>query len=163
MDSRRVEGSHMRRWHLKIRLLAFVCLATGLLALMLAIWKGPRGANCDESEQLDAGEPFAVPVKAERAEFDLEFGPGTKYAVVIGSLGAAESHFDVACLARQIPVATLTRRERLSPLAVHEVIEHDRSVDSGYGSAVPLRPPYEQRATLLPASFSRASVESPSA
>jgi hypothetical protein len=52
---------------------------------------------------LEPGQHSGVPVRLDESRFDLTFDAGTRYVVVIGSLGASEQRFNVDCSSQKFP------------------------------------------------------------
>jgi len=52
---------------------------------------------------LEPGKHYGVPVRLNESCFDLTFDAGTRYVVVIGSLGASEQQFDIDCSSQKLP------------------------------------------------------------
>ncbi len=52
---------------------------------------------------LEPGQHYAVPVRLGESCFDLTFDAGTRYVVVIGSLGASEQRFNIDCSSQKFP------------------------------------------------------------
>lgn len=67
-----------------------------------------------QSAQLAALVPYSVRLDGEHAEFDLNFAPNTRFLLVIGSLGLAESQFSVDCSSTAIPKARFVPVDRVS-------------------------------------------------
>jgi hypothetical protein len=61
--------------------------------------------------------PYSVPFQDGRAEFDLNFAPKTRYLLVVGSMGSAESRFTFDCSSRKVPKARLIPADRIPTLS----------------------------------------------
>ena len=54
---------------------------------------------------LEPGQHYGVPVRLNESCCDLTFDPGTRYVVIIGSLGASEQYFDIDCSSQKLTSA----------------------------------------------------------
>jgi hypothetical protein len=100
-------------------------LAFAVVAIACSIFWAERAirsrAQDDETSTtlLPALVPFSVPFKDGQAEFDLNFAHNTRYRVIVGSLGSAESIYTVDCSCRKVPAARFVPVERI-PLLGHQ-------------------------------------------
>jgi len=102
----------MRHFGIGAPLAAATFLASALVAATLMVSKAPWGTGAVPSA-LVAQEPYAVAVHSERAAFDLNFSPDSRYVVVIGSLGSSERRFEVGCSSRPVPALRLGPGDRI--------------------------------------------------
>lgn len=89
---------------------------------LLIFWRGrPFRSQAQVGEKSTAPLPalvhFSVPFQEERAEFDLNFAPNTRYLLVVGSLGSAESRCALGCSSRKVPAARFVPVDRIPTLS----------------------------------------------
>jgi hypothetical protein len=64
---------------------------------------------------------FSVPFQDGRGEFDLNFAPNTRYLLVVGSLGSAESRFSFGCSSRKVSESRLIPVDRIPMLGTRRL------------------------------------------
>jgi hypothetical protein len=96
---------------------------TGLASAALlatACWcHNARPVDPGSLSELKPGQPYAVAVRSDDSSIDLNFDEGSRYVLVIGSLGASEQLFSVECSSRKIPAISLRTAEPVVPCSDH--------------------------------------------
>ncbi len=112
---RSVAGPRMRRLIGCACILAVAaCGGYTLFHSGLVEWSGDS-LSSSAGPSLPVGEPFAAPVRGDDSVFDLDFTSGSRYVVVIGSLGPSARRFDVDCRSESIPFLQSLPQQRVSP------------------------------------------------
>jgi hypothetical protein len=95
----------------------FALSAAALMLLALGRSTPARAPGQDNAPPpLDPLVAYSVPFESERAEFDLEFAPNTRYLLIVGNLGTADSRFPVHCSSNKVSAARLVPGERVPKL-----------------------------------------------
>ena len=85
-------------------------LVVGLLGAALLVQVLVRHARHVEPAglaEIEPGHHYCVPVRLDESCFDLTFDAGTRYVVIVGSLGASEQRFNIDCSSQKPPAASL--------------------------------------------------------